>query len=270
MRFVQGRSAACSAIVLGFVLVGCAAQTPPPPAAPVPPAPTPLPPPPPPPPKFVATPGLSPRERALTIVKLLNDGERDQAGAEAQQLLTEEPDNALAQSLFDQITKDPKVLFGDKNFRYTVQSGETLSTLAARYLGDRFLFYALARYNNIDKPSSVTVGQTILIPGIPTASRPSSARKRVETESDVEALEGRIGTKKAAKPPIAGPSPAPAPLHDPHRASVLRGQALVLLNGGAAGRAVSLLKEAARLDPDSALIRRDLAKAEQINAALHR
>jgi hypothetical protein len=263
--------ASCAAFVLGTMLASCASQSPPAPTpivhTPTPPA---APPPPPPAPTFTATPGLTPRERGLTILKLLNSGQPGQARAELEQLLAEEPDNSLAKSLLDQIDKDPRLLLGEKNFKYNIQPGETLSILAERYLGDRFLFYALARYNDIDKPGSTVVGQTILIPGAPGAVRPSSTHRKAESESDVEALDARMGKKAAKTASAPPPVQAPKAARDVRRASALRSQALVFLNGGAPGKAVALLQEATKLDPDSAPIKRDLARAEQINAELHK
>ena len=153
-------------VAAGALLQACASARPAaPPPTPAPPVAEPVvapPPPAPAAPELPATPGLSPRERALKILTLLSDGQRDQARAEAVELLNQEPGNTLAQSLFDQIDKDPKLLLGEKNFPYRMQPGDSLSIVAQRFLGDRFLFYALARYNNLEKPGAAEVGQTIL------------------------------------------------------------------------------------------------------------
>ena len=45
---------------------------------------------------------------------------------------------------------------------YTVQSGDTLGTIADQY---GLSVSALANYNNISPPYTVTVGQTLTIPG---------------------------------------------------------------------------------------------------------
>ena len=215
---------------------------------------------------FQATPDLAPRDRVMKILTLLNDGQRDQARAEAVELLKQEPGNMLAQSLFDQIDKDPKLLLGEMNFPYRMQPGDSLSILAQRFLGDRFLFYALARYNNIDKPGAAEVGQTILIPGVPNRIPPRAARP-ARPESDEAAIDARL--KRNAPAPTPPTAPA-RPVRDPARAAALRGQALAALNGGAADRAVSLLRQASALDPGSAPIQRDLVRAERILAAMHR
>jgi LysM repeat protein len=204
-----------------------------------------------------ATSGLTPRERVLKILKLLGDGVRPEAQVEAEELVREDPNNALGQILLSQIIKDPHELLGEKHFAYKIQSGESLSILAERYLGDRFLFYALARYNGIEAPNKAEVGQTIQIPGEP--SRAAAPRRRA-AETEAEAVDARLGQKSA--PP---PQPPPPPRkRDPARAHALRGRALVLLNSGAASRAVELLKEALEADPENAAVKRDLARAERI------
>ena len=42
---------------------------------------------------------------------------------------------------------------------------DSLSKLAQQYLGDRFRFYILAKYNDISNPSRLAAGQVIKIPG---------------------------------------------------------------------------------------------------------
>ena len=47
---------------------------------------------------------------------------------------------------------------------YLIQPGDTLVGIAQRYLGNRLLTYQLARYNGIEKPTTLTAGQTLRIP----------------------------------------------------------------------------------------------------------
>jgi hypothetical protein len=75
----------------------------------------------------------------------------------------------------------------------------------------------------------------------------------------------------AAKPAPAAKAPsqaAEAPAVDPARAAKLRERGLEALNRGAAAKAVALLSQASRLDPENALIKRDLERAEKINRAV--
>jgi LysM repeat protein len=60
---------------------------------------------------------------------------------------------------------------------HTVQPGETLSSIAARYIGNSAAFRELARVNNIPSPYRLSVGQKLRIPipiPIPPTSRPES------------------------------------------------------------------------------------------------
>ncbi len=220
-------------------------------------------------PQFTATPGLTPRERVRKALSLLGDGDAEQARAELLQLKIDQPGNDLAQSLLDQIDRDPKQLLGEQSFAYTIRPGETLSVLAERYLGDRFLFYALARYNGIAAPAKAEVGQAIQIPGTPRKIAPP---KRPKPVSDAEEIDERLAGRK---PPPAPPRPAPpsrpaGPVRDPARANALRSTALVQMNNGAIDRAVALLRQAQQLDPDNAAIGRDLQRAIRIQGAAGR
>lgn len=192
-----------------------------------------------PPPAPTATPGLSARDRQNRAVELLGTGQGVLARAELIAVLAEQPANAVARKLLDQIDRDPRELLGEKHYAYKVRPGDTMSTLADRLLGDGLLFYGLARYNNITDPSQMTVGQTLRIPGAP---------RKVT----------------AAKP--AAPSPTPVAQRNPTRAVQLRGQALEQMNRGAINRAVALLRQAQALDPGSAAIQRDLDRAVRIQA----
>ena len=262
MTAMQARVAGAVVAVLSAMgMAGCAGVAPSP-APPVPaaaPTPPPAPKAPVAPPAPTATPGLSPRERIRLALELLGQGQAKapQAKAELQAFLAEQPDNPLGRSLLEQIDKDPTELLGAQSFTYTVRSGETLSSLAERFLGDRFRFYALARYNHLDTPRQAVVGQVLKIPGAsppPTARAP---RKPTPRPSDEALIAARV--KEAPAPAPAPPPPRPAA--DPERAARLRAAALPLLGRGQAAKAAALLQEAARLDPGNALIRADLARA---------
>lgn len=154
--------------VAAAALTACA--TPPPPA-PVavkpPPQPEPAPPPPPPEPEAAPTPqpvADVPRALAATL-ELLEAGDSDKAEVELRRILQAEPANRLALSLMRQIRDEPIAQFGRESFNYTVKSGESLSSIARRFLGDVHLFYGLARYNGIKVPRNLAGGQVIRVPG---------------------------------------------------------------------------------------------------------
>ena len=157
------------------VVAGCA--TPPPAPAPAPPpraGPVPVAVPEPEPPKPVAAPmpELSPaaaraqaQKLVLEAVDQLQNGDEAAARRTLEQVQTIEPNNDLARKLMDQIKADPQKELGAVFFRYTVQRDDSLSKLAQQYMGDRFRFHILAKYNDIANPSRLAAGQVIKIPG---------------------------------------------------------------------------------------------------------
>jgi tetratricopeptide (TPR) repeat protein len=132
-----------------------------------------------------ANPTFAAARHAMAAVGLLEAGKDEQAESELKQALAKEPDNKLALSLKRQLSEDPIKRFGRESFNYTVKSGETLSQIADRFLGDAFLFPALAKYNGIKVPKHVSEGQTLKIPGKTPASALSteSAKKGTGTTS---------------------------------------------------------------------------------------
>lgn len=160
-------------------------------------APSPAPPPgPAPAPPEAPPPPMPPQELRIlvekTVVELLEQGQEEQAAAELQRVLRQEPNHRLANSLMRQIREDPQALLGRESFTYRVLPGESLSRIAGRFLGDIYLFYGLARYNGIKVPRQLQGGQQIKVPG---KAPPSGA--------------------PPAPPPPAPPPPAPPPSAPP-------------------------------------------------------
>jgi tetratricopeptide (TPR) repeat protein len=168
-------------VALGVLLVVAACATPPAPApsttaapaapgapgttpaAPGAPPPVPAAPTPPPVDPAVARPQAA--KLALEAVDQLQNGDEAAARATLDRALALDPANDLARKLSDQIKADAQKELGAVFFRYTVQKDDTLSKLAAQYLGDRFRFYLLAKYNDITNPSRLSAGQVIKLPG---------------------------------------------------------------------------------------------------------
>ncbi len=172
------------ATLVALTVAGCA--TPPPEPAP-PPAPAPVAPPPPPvveAPKPVPPPApeLTPAQAKAQAHKLtidaitqLQDGDETAAQVTLEEAMKLDPANELARKLMDQIKADPQKELGTVYFRYTVQRDDSLSKLAQQYLGDRYRFHILAKYNDIANPSKLAAGQVIKIPGRQPATTPRAA-----------------------------------------------------------------------------------------------
>ena len=109
---------------------------------------------------------------ALQAVDQLQGGDDIGARATLEQALKLDPNNDLAKNLHAQINADAQRELGSVFFRYTVQPGESLSRLAQQYMGDRFRFWILAKYNDITNPSRLSAGQVIKIPGRQPATPP--------------------------------------------------------------------------------------------------
>ena len=197
----------------------------------------------------VATPGLSARDRMNLAVESLEAGHRERAKVELEAILAESPGDNTARRLLSQIDGDPRAMLGERHHPYTVQTGDTMTTLAERFLGDPLMFYALSRYNGIDAPNQMQVGATLMIP--------ESRRARPAMTAS---------TPRSTPAPAA---PAAVTRIDPARANQLRLQALQQLNTGAVDRAVSLLRQARELDAANPAIQRDLDRATRIQTALN-
>jgi tetratricopeptide (TPR) repeat protein len=102
---------------------------------------------------------------ALEAVDQLQNGDELAARATLERAAQLDPGNDLARKLSDQIRADAQRELGAVYFRYTVQKDDTLSKLAQQFLGDRFRFYILAKYNEITNPSRLAAGQVIRVPG---------------------------------------------------------------------------------------------------------
>ena len=133
---------------------------------------------------------------ALQGAELLQDGSVTEARIELQRSRKLDPQNSLATDLLQQIDEDPAAWQGKDYFERTVASGDTLSRIAERYLGNKFRFYFLARYNNISVPRHLQVGQVIKIPGKAPKEdavklSPKPAPPRAPPPQDIEAPAGK-------------------------------------------------------------------------------
>jgi tetratricopeptide (TPR) repeat protein len=201
--------AAASLVVVALLAVGCATPEPPKPAPPPPPpapvAPPPEPVKPPPPPEPQLTPAQAKAQaQKLTIeaITQLQNGDEPGASKSLEEALKLDPASDLAKKLMDQIKADPQKELGATFFRYTVQRDDSLSKIAQQYLGDRYKFHILAKYNDISNPSKLTAGQVIKVPGrAPAPGTPKPAAPVPPPEPTDEAA-------KAASPESATPRTA--------------------------------------------------------------
>jgi LysM repeat protein len=158
-------------VVAALVLAGCASEPPAPAPAPAP-APVPVAPPPEPPKPEPPKPELTPAQAKAQAQKLtleaisqLQNGDEPAAQRTLEQALALEPGSELAKKMMEQIKADPQKELGPVFFRYTVQRDDSLSKIAQQFMGDRFKFHILAKYNDIQNPSRLAAGQVIKVPG---------------------------------------------------------------------------------------------------------
>lgn len=197
---------------------------------------------------------------AAAINRLLLDGDLREARKRIRASLKRDPQNPAVQLLRDSIERDPKELLGPQSYDHVVRSGETITDLAQRLLGNRLKAYQLGRYNGLSAPFALTPGQPIRIPGTPP---------RIEPVRRPPAPPRAIPNQPPAAAAPAKPAPRPAaPAVNPAAARQLRTAGLAALNQGNVTRAVGLLRRAAAADPGNALIARDLARAERIAATV--
>ncbi len=148
------------------------------------------------------------------IVRLIEEGEHEQALAALKTFLAKDPKNQSARNLQRQLTIDPLKALGPAVSTYTVQSGDTLGGLAARFLGNAMNFIILGRYNHIKRGQDLQVGQTIKIPSLKKLKtlpdEPQTAPPREQTV-DVPAV--KTDESEGSKPSAQVDAPAaPAPV----------------------------------------------------------
>ena len=131
-----------------------------------------------PPPEPQLTPAQAKQQaQKLTIdaIAQLQNGEVAAAQKMLEQAQALDPANDLAKKMQDQIKADPQKELGTVFFRYTVQRDDSLSKIAQTYMGDRFKFHILAKYNDIANPSKLAAGQVIKVPGQGPAAAAAAA-----------------------------------------------------------------------------------------------
>jgi len=245
---------------VALALAGCAAQEP----APAP-APAPAPPPvaavpepvkPTPPPEPQLTPAQAKQQaQKLTIdaIAQLQNGEVAAAQKMLEQAQTLDPANDLAKKMQEQIKADPQKELGTVFFRYTVQRDDSLSKIAQTYMGDRFKFHILAKYNDIANPSRLAAGQVIKVPGRGQAAAAATAATAAPAAPVARAAEPAEDVAKAAAIEAATPRNA---------SMALMQQGNDLQKAGNLEGAYDAFREAALRDPGNrdAALQRDATR----------
>ncbi|MCW1430196.1 LysM peptidoglycan-binding domain-containing protein [Novosphingobium sp. JCM 18896] len=213
-------------------------------------------------PRSVASPPVSTdRGEIEAIATLLDQGETRKAKKRLAAALKREPGNASLMLLRDSMELDPITLLGPNSFSYSVQQGDSIASLAQRFLGNRLKSHQLARYNGIPGPAVLAPGQVLRIPGQDPRAEPV---RRPERRADPQPAVVRPKPSSPARPAAT----APAAAANAAAARQARSAGLAALNEGNPARAVGLLSRAASLDPGNAAIARDLARARRIQATV--
>ena len=179
----------------------------------------------------------SPRLSLSTIVNRdLQNGHYQEGEKALRRYLQEHPGDRAAQFYLRQLTQDPKQLLGTASTLHVVQSGESYSTLASKYLGDQNLFLALARYNGSTNPSLIRVGSTLHLP--------------VNQSDAAAAPVAPAQPSSAGAASIAAAIPAaPVAINPGQRAQQLENQSIALYRQGHREQALTLFDQALALNP---------------------
>jgi len=219
----------------------------------------PAPPPAPEPPRVIDKPQA--QRLAIEAVDMLQNGDEARARVTLERALALDPANDLAKKLMADLSADAQKELGTTFFRYTVQRDDSLSKLAQQYLGDRFRFYILAKYNDLTNPNRLAAGQVIRIPGKAPATPPRPAAKPVEAEPPV------------AAEPTPAPVPAPRESREARESRESRDEVAALMRKGgelqSSGNlegAYGAYREAAQRDSSNAdaARQRDAVKAQLV------
>ncbi len=254
------RTACAGGVLTALLLAGGCATPPPAPVAPAPVAPPPVVVAEAPKPVAPVVPELTPAQAkaqaqrlAIETIDLLQNGDEAGARAKLEQAQALDASNDLARKLMDQIKADPQKELGAVSFRYTVQRDDSMSKLAQQYLGDRFRFYILARYNDIQNPSRLAAGQVIKIPG--KAPPPGAAAAAAAPRAPAPAADAPDESIKLASVDSATPRNA---------SSALMQQGLDMQRAGNLEGAYEAFRDAAQRDPGNrdAVLQRDAARTQ--------
>jgi tetratricopeptide (TPR) repeat protein len=151
---------------------------------------------------------LPPSQRVRKALQMLEQGEYEDARNQLNWALQEKPGLQIADNLIQQIDADPIDYLGVKNFYYQVESGDSLSTIAGKFLEDPMKFVVLARYNKLENPSKLAPGDRIRVPGaMPADLWRKPKQKKTQRKPSTPPAE------RAGEEP---PSPPRQPINSPY------------------------------------------------------
>jgi LysM repeat protein len=155
---------------------------------------------------------------------LLNDGEEDKARAELECGQLIDAENKQVACLLRGINMDMSSAEAGDSTPYTVRTGETLGSIAQRFLGDSCEFYMLARFNRMKSPKQLSVGQVIRLPGRVNVAAPPPPPV---TTVPVKPAPVPVAPKQETPPPppveaVKKPEPKPEPSPAGRKAEVER------------------------------------------------
>ncbi|XRD86227.1 tetratricopeptide repeat protein [Dyella acidisoli] len=166
----------------------------------------------------------------------LQNGHYAEGEKALRQYLQDHPNDRSAQFFLRQLTEDPKQALGTVSSPHVVQSGESYSTLAAKYLGDPNLFLVLARYNGSTNPALIRVGSTLQMPASSNGA-------------EVAATPTPSSSPSGAPAAVLAEPVAPVVVPPTLRAQQLENQSIALYRQGHHDQALALFDQALTLNP---------------------
>lgn len=145
---------------------------------------------------IVPEPDLTSRQRLSKAVKSLEQGQADIAEVELVEYQKTIPSSKRASNLLRQIRTPSEEYFPSDFFTIELRSGQSLSTLAKKYIGTAWEFYALAKYNKIENPSRVNIGSEIKIPLTQLAKSVVAADEKATLEKSNETEQAAINIEQ--------------------------------------------------------------------------
>ena len=96
---------------------------------------------------------------------------------------------------------------------YTVQSGDTLSTISQKYVGDNSLINAIAESNSISDINLIYSGQQLTIPtegSAQVAAEPQAAVQEAPVQAEQPVVQETVQTETQAAPAVTETAATPA------------------------------------------------------------